>query len=128
MSTSDTIRNLMGIPTDPVPPKNKRADRAPSESTFSPSQPKSLIIKVQVPYSPLGSGAPTSTAPLMVYNKKRDFACMIRMGDNPDGYRRVCQVVRDQGIGGAKAYFAAELKSRNELVVKVGEVLATQPF
>jgi hypothetical protein len=30
--------------------------------------------------------------------------------------------------GGAKAYFAAELKSKDELVVKVSEVLAEQPF
>jgi hypothetical protein len=31
-------------------------------------------------------------------------------------------------VGGAKAYFAAELKSKDELLVKVSEVLAEQPF
>jgi hypothetical protein len=39
--------------------------------------------------------------------------------DNTAGYDRVSQVIRNQGVGGAKAYFTAEL------VVKVSEVLAT---
>jgi hypothetical protein len=33
-----------------------------------------------------------------------------------------------EGQDGAKAYFAAELKNQDELIVKVSEVLAVQPF
>lgn len=68
------------------------------------------------------------TEPLMVYNKKRDFVCMIMKHGNEAGYRRICDVIRTRGVGGMKAYFAAELKKEDELVVKVGEVLAEQPF
>jgi hypothetical protein len=31
-------------------------------------------------------------------------------------------------VGGAKVYFAAEVKNKDELLVKVLEVLAEQPF
>ncbi len=123
MSTSDTVRSALGIQTDQLPPKSQRAGQRPKPNTYSPSQPKSLIIKVQVPMS---GGIPTQ--PLMVYTKKRDFVCMIRKNDNEAGYRRICDVIRTKGVSGLKAYFAAELKTKNELVVKVGEVLAEQPF
>jgi hypothetical protein len=115
------LRRTMDIPTEPTPDRHFRAARAPKSS-----EPKRLIIKVQPPYT--GPGGPTSTGPLLIYTKKRDFVCQIIRTDNPTGYDRISQVVRNQGVGGAKAYFAAELKSANELVVKVSEVLAVQPF
>lgn len=65
---------------------------------------------------------------LLVYNKKRDFVCSIRKVDDADAYLRISQVVRERGVGGAKAYFTAELKSKEELLIKVGDVLAEQPF
>ncbi|KIM85894.1 hypothetical protein PILCRDRAFT_86645 [Piloderma croceum F 1598] len=68
------------------------------------SEPKHLVIKVHIPYT--DHGGPASTGPLLVSHK----------------------VIRNQWVGGAKAYFAAELKGADELVVKVSEVLATQPF
>ena len=64
----------------------------------------------------------------MVQNKKRDFVCHVRRQDGTTAYDRIAKVVREQGVGGAKAYFAAELDGRDRLVVKVGEVLAEQPF
>jgi hypothetical protein len=111
----------MDIPTEPTPERHFRASHAPKSS-----ESKRLIVKVQIPYT--GPGGPTSTAPLLVYTKKRDFVCQIRRMDNTAGYDRVSQVVRNQGVGGAKAYFPAELRSADELVVNVSEVLATQPF
>jgi len=121
MPMASFLRHTMDIPTEPTPERHFRASRAPKSS-----EPKRLIIKVQIPYT--GPGGPISSAPFLVYTKKRDFVCQIRRMDNTAGYDRVAQVVRNQGVGGAKAYFAAELKSADELVVKVSEVLATQPF
>lgn len=54
--------------------------------------------------------------------------CAVRRSDGPTAYDRISNVIRTRGVGGAKAYFAAELKSKDELVVKVSEVLAEQPF
>ncbi|KIK93222.1 hypothetical protein PAXRUDRAFT_829189 [Paxillus rubicundulus Ve08.2h10] len=90
---------------------------------------KSMVVKIQVPVdlltnSPLG----TSHGGLLIYNKKRDFVCTVHRGSNPTAYDAVVQTVRARGVGGAKAYFAAELKNRDELIVKVSEVLAEQPF
>ena len=80
-----------------------------------------MIIKVQVPLMP-------GFDEFMVYDKKRDFVCRIKKQDNPEAYRRVEQVVRSQGVGGAKAYFSAEMKKPDELIVKVSEVLPEQTF
>ncbi|KAH8093086.1 ankyrin repeat-containing domain protein [Cristinia sonorae] len=121
--TSDFTRRAMGIPTEPTPERNTRGSHAPKTSAY----PKSVIIKVQVPYAGPGITA-VSTGDLLIYTKKRDFVCTIEYNNNRDGHRRVSEVVRDKGLGGAKAYFAAELKSKDELVVKVDEVLAAQPF
>ena len=114
-------RQSMGIPTDPTPERHTRGPRAPKSS-----EPKSMIIKVQVPY--LGPDTPVGTGDLMVYTKKRDFVCQIKRADKPAEYDRISQVVRSQGVGSAKAYFSAELVNKDELIVKVPEVLATQPW
>jgi hypothetical protein len=121
MPLASFLRRTMDIPTEPTPERHYRAAHVPKSS-----EPKRLIIKVQIPYT--GPGGPASTGPLLVYTKKRDFVCHIRRMDSTAGYDRVSQVIRNQGVGGAKAYFAAELKGADELVVKVSEVLATQPF
>lgn len=114
-------RSAMGIPTDPIPERNSRGPRAPK----SPNS-KQMVIKVQVPYMvPTGI---VSTGDLFVYNKKRDFVCHIKRADKPAEYDRLSQVVRSEGLGGAKAYFSAELVNKDELVVKVSELLATQPW
>ncbi|TFY83377.1 hypothetical protein EWM64_g638 [Hericium alpestre] len=113
MSTADLTRNILGI----TPPQPER----PSRGTQRPiSYPKSVIIKVQVPFA--------GTSPLLVYEKKRDFVCEVKRADCPQDYDRIMQVIREKGVGGLKGYFAAELRSKDELVVKVGEILAEQPF
>ncbi|KAJ7207973.1 hypothetical protein GGX14DRAFT_455043 [Mycena pura] len=87
---------------------------------------KSIVVKVQVPFT--GYPIVRSTGNLMVYTKKRDFACSIRRSDAPDEYERISEAVRTKGVGGAKAYFAAELESKDKLVVKIAEPLAEQPW
>ncbi|KAI0798254.1 hypothetical protein C8Q75DRAFT_708684 [Abortiporus biennis] len=127
---SDMVRQMMGIPAPPTPARNTRMAHVPNPRTFSPSQPKSMIIKVQVPFAAdmPGLSAPLSTGDLLIYNKKRDFVCSVQYGDDRQAYKRISEVVRTKGVGGAKAYFPAELKSKDELVVKIDEVLAEQPF
>ena len=102
-------------PNLPTPERHFRAAHVPKSS-----EPKCLVIKVQIPYT--GPGGPANTGPLLVYTKKRDFVCHIRQMDNTAGYDHISQVIRNQGVEGAKAYFAAKL------VVNVSEFLATQPF
>ncbi|KAF7967854.1 hypothetical protein HWV62_32862, partial [Athelia sp. TMB] len=117
--TADFTRRALGIPSDPTPERNMRGPRAPKSAE---SKSKSMVIKVQVPWIAPGKNAGL-TGDLMVYNKKRDFICQIRRSDGPAEYDRISQVVRSQGVSGAKAYFAAELVKKDELVVKVSETL-----
>lgn len=129
VSMSDVTRSVMGINSDANPPRTSKAANTPNPKSYSASQPKAMIIKVQVPWGlDISAQSRPSNADLLVYNKKRDFVCSIRLVDNPDGYERISSVVRTKGVGGAKAYFAAELRGKDELVVKIDEVLAEQPF
>ena len=112
----------MGYPTSPTPSSHKRAAHTPK------SESKNLVIKVQVPFDPNSRGPAVGNGNLFLYTKKRDLVCTVRREDNPAGYDRIAQVVRTKGVGSVKAYFAAELKSKDELIVKVSEVLAEQPF
>ncbi|GBE87297.1 ankyrin [Sparassis crispa] len=126
MSTADFSRQALGIPTEPTPASHQRAARAPK---LRPEEAKAMIIKVQVPYSVLADSPSTiSRADMLVYTKKRDFVCNIKHSGNAAAYSRISQVVRSRGVGGAKAYFPAELKGKYELIIKIGEVLAEQPF
>ena len=84
--------------------------------------PKKKIIKVQLPTIPV------SNAHMMVYDAKRELLCYISRGDAPAAYDRVAELVRSKGSFGLKAYLVAELKSKDELVIKIDDVLADQPF
>ncbi|KAA1475903.1 ankyrin [Dentipellis sp. KUC8613] len=126
MPTATLNRQLLGIQADSPSPRQMRGSR--QASTY----PKSVIVKIQVPYA-LGASleyqrSSFSSMPLLVYTKKRDFVCQIRREDDAAAYDRVTRIVKEKGVGSAKGYFAAELKSVDELVVKIGELLAEQPF
>jgi hypothetical protein len=84
--------------------------------------PKKKIIKVQLP------AIPGSNSPMMVYDAKRDLLCYISRGGAPAAYDRLAELIRSKGTFGLKAYLVAELKSKDELVIKLDEVLAEQPF
>ncbi|KAH0579439.1 hypothetical protein H2248_002301 [Termitomyces sp. 'cryptogamus'] len=92
------------------------------------SEGKNMVVKVQLPYNLVMNRPEPGAGPLFVYNKKRDFVCQIRREDGAAAYDHISSVIATKGVGGAKAYFAAELKRRDELVIKVSEVLAEQPF
>ncbi|KAI0656417.1 ankyrin [Cubamyces menziesii] len=110
-----------------APKKNMfHGSKAPQ---IPPGTSKHMIVKVQVPFD-LERRQPSAAevGDLMVYDKKRTFVCRIRKMDNPAGYLRVSQAVRTRGVGGAKAYFSAELTSPDQLIIKVSEVLPEQAF
>ncbi|EMD34613.1 hypothetical protein CERSUDRAFT_67058 [Gelatoporia subvermispora B] len=118
VSNSDLIRRQLGLSFEPLsyvqPPKH-----APQ---LRPDEAKGMTIKTQIPYrpkEPLTSGC---------YGPNRNFICMIHREDDPISYDCIIEVVSSKGVYGAKAYFSAELKSDDKLVIKVGEVLAEQPF
>ncbi|KAJ6491580.1 ankyrin [Mycena vulgaris] len=123
--TADLTRQAMGYPTQSSSWSINRT-RAAHTPKHLDREAKTLVLKVQVPYT--GNPQTQSTGDLLLYTKKRDFACTIRRVDDPAEYDRISAVVRTKGVGGAKAYFAAELESKEKLVVKVSEVLAEQPW
>ena len=84
--------------------------------------PKKKIIKVQLP------AMPGSYGHMMVYDAKRELLCYIVRGNGPAAYDRLTEVIQAKGTFGLKAYLVAELKSKDELVIKIDEVLAEQPF
>lgn len=106
---------------EPLRDSHTRASHIPENADN-----KDLIIKIQVPWS--NGRQIEGDHDMLVYTKKRDLVCKIRKSDNPAGYDKIREVVRQKGPMGAKAYFAAELKGPLELVVKIAQVLAEQPF
>jgi hypothetical protein len=84
--------------------------------------PKKKIIKVQIP------AIPGSKVPIMVYDAKRELQCLILRDDGPAVFDRLTEFVRSNGTFGLKAYLAADLRSKDELVIKVDEVLGEQRF
>ncbi|KDR76284.1 hypothetical protein GALMADRAFT_247597 [Galerina marginata CBS 339.88] len=120
----EIANKVLGINT-PTPEAHRRGAHVPKRID---SESKNLIIKVQVPYDITTKGALPGGNPLLVYTKKRDFVCHLKRPDKPAAYDQLSKIIVEKGVGGGKAYFAAELKSRDELIVKVSEVLAEQPF
>ncbi|KAF8434299.1 ankyrin [Boletus edulis BED1] len=122
ISRADFTRRMLGL-MPATPPLRPGLTKNETEN-------KRMVIKIQIPFEfrnnpPIDPSAPLS---LFIYNKKRNFVCTVLRASDPDAYDTVAQVVQSRGVGGAKAYFAAELKNPDELVVKISEVLAEQPF
>ena len=65
---------------------------------------------------------------MYIYNKKRDVICNVVRADSPTAYDEVMKAIRTKSATGLKGYFSAVLQSQDELVVKVSEVLAEQPW
>ncbi|TRM63629.1 ankyrin repeat-containing domain protein [Schizophyllum amplum] len=138
--SADLMRSFLQIPAPPTPTTHRRHAHVPKSTPktksagASASGPaKNLIVKVQVPinlFSLASIGGPAAhreNGPMMLYTKKRDLVCDVLREGNGEQYDRLWKTVVDHGVGGAKAYFAAELRSREELVIKL-EPLAEQPF
>ena len=79
-----------------------------------------MVIKIQVPLA--GNGG------LFVYNKKRSFECLVDYDKNLVAYERIRKMVKEKGILGQKAFFAAELRSKDELAINVAECLPESRF
>ena len=133
MPTASFLRQAQdraeGLNTKPIPESHHRFAHIPKSLKGLKT-----VIKVQVPFEAPGVVVDPYSHPLvkngtlLVYNQRRDFVRQIERTDNPSAYDRISEVVRKQGQDGAKAYFAAALKSKDVLIVKVSEVLAVQPF
>jgi len=81
---------------------------------------RNMVLKIQLP---LRDGDM-----MLVYNKKRNFECFLDCDKNPAAYTRIKSVIREKGVLGLKAYFAAELRSKNELAINVAECLPESRF
>jgi hypothetical protein len=80
-----------------------------------------IIIKVQISKIPLNG-------PMLVYDAKRELTCHLVREDAPAEFDRLAEIIREKGTFGLKAYFPADLKSKDQLVIKIDETLAEQPF
>jgi hypothetical protein len=96
-----------------------------------------MIIKIQVPCISMPSMSPVlaksgiipiGMATFIIYDKKKEFKCTVHRKNCPSAYDKIDRMVKEKGINGGKGYFMAEWKSKEELVVKVSELLAEQPF
>ncbi|KAH7911468.1 hypothetical protein BJ138DRAFT_1150559 [Hygrophoropsis aurantiaca] len=128
-SRSDFARQCLDIPVEPgnEPRRHRNADKNAKKAKNEVN--KSMIIKVQVPVGMFDRPAlETHGQGLLVYNRKRDFVCGIEKASNPAHYDDLVGTVLRKGVKSVKAYFSAELKNRDELVIKISEVLAEQPF
>ncbi|KAG6877910.1 hypothetical protein C0993_002396 [Termitomyces sp. T159_Od127] len=121
---TEVLRNRFFGVNDTTPQTHYRSGHVPKHL----NEAKNMVVKVQLPYNLMRSKPEIGAGPLFVYTKKRDFVCRIRREDGAASYNRISNVVAEKGVGGGKAYFAAELKTKDELVIKVSEVLAEQPF
>eukprot|EP01113_Clastostelium_recurvatum_P011785 TRINITY_DN16039_c0_g1_i2.p1 TRINITY_DN16039_c0_g1~~TRINITY_DN16039_c0_g1_i2.p1 ORF type:complete len:484 (+),score=114.10 TRINITY_DN16039_c0_g1_i2:80-1531(+) len=83
---------------------------------------KAMVIKIQV-----GLLDQVGRSDMMVYNKKRDFQCMIRRADDAAVFDTIFKLIKEKGMGGLKAFFMATLHSKDSLEI-VSEVIAPQPW
>jgi hypothetical protein len=121
----------MGYPDDlPKGTTFSSEGKAPSKHKY----PKQAVIKVQLPFagpdvSPKQQAYAEKTAGnCLVYTQKGDFVCQFRPIDNRNAWKSLIKVIKTKGVGGLKAYFAADIRSEDEIVLRVSEVLTEQSF
>ena len=115
--SSGRVSTLLMIP---IASANKRGPTLINER-FEKNVPdgRNMVVKIQVP---LGEGG------LLVYNKRRNFECFVDYDKNPTAYTRIKKIIVEKGIHGLKAYFAAELRSKDELAINVAVCLPESRF
>ena len=82
---------------------------------------RNMVLRIRA--SPLGGNRR-----MLVYNKKRSFECFLEYTNNPVAYERIEKIINEKGILGEMAYFAAELRSKDELAVNVAGCLPESRF
>jgi hypothetical protein len=118
------IRGLTGRPpTKPVPSTRLSLGHFPANL---PPSGKQAIVKIHVP--PILKDPGGNCRPMLVYTQKRDFSCILQREDGQREWDRLSDVIRKQTVSALKGYFIVDIKSRDKLVVKVSEPLATQPW
>ncbi|TDL24581.1 ankyrin [Rickenella mellea] len=128
VSPAEMTRQALGMPRN-----TRSADPRPQRQPAPVENTSNMTIKAQLPLSPRIPGIPASGS-ILVYNRKRTFICNILPDHNGTAYERLTDVIRQKGVPltpggrGVKAYLQAELQDRDQLIVRVGEVLAEQPF
>ena len=131
VSTSSIVRTRLGMGY-PDPSKGKTFTSG-GKPLLKHKYPKQAVIKVQLPFagheaSPKQQADAEQRGNCLVYTKKRDFVCQFRQIDNCNAWEPLIKVIKTKGVGGLKAYFAADIRSEDEIVLKVSEVLAEQSF
>jgi hypothetical protein len=112
----DLARKVSGFPS-PVSERKHRPFQEPMTE-----YPKKKVIKVQL--SAMGS----TKGPMLVYDSKRELVCHLWRDDAPAAFDQLCELIQSRGTFGLKAYLAADLRSKDELVIKIDDVLAEQRF
>jgi hypothetical protein len=110
-------RSVSGFPSLSVSDRKHRPSQEPTTE-----YPKKKIIKVQL------SAVPSSKGPMLVYDAKHELVCQLLRDDAPAAFDQLSEFIQSHGTFGLKAYLAADLRSKDELLIKIDEVLAEQPF
>ncbi|KIJ50946.1 hypothetical protein M422DRAFT_59022 [Sphaerobolus stellatus SS14] len=118
-SQSELIRKNMGMQQPTKRPQSSTGGKWPSKRDL----PKQLVIKIQIPYPPWKGPAHVWFIP-----KREIWSARYAHKKNGSNYDTLISVIKEKGVGGAKAYFTAEMTSKDELIVKTGDVLAEQSF
>ena len=110
----------------PVKIKTVTYERPPASVLGKP-----MVVKIQIPSNP--HIMPDQNEPpifmMTVYNKTRQFSCGIMRDSQEAEYSKIEAVIREKGaLGGIKGYFTAELETYTRLRIKIGEILAEQPW
>ncbi|KAF9791862.1 hypothetical protein BJ322DRAFT_1148650 [Thelephora terrestris] len=111
VSTVSTVPSSFGLTRGPNPSGKLEANVRDG---------RNMVIKIQLP---LGN-----TGGMLVYNRKRNFECILDYDENPAAYTRLVERIKAKGILGLKAYFPAELRSKDELAINVAECLPESRF
>jgi len=78
-----------------------------------------MVLKIQVSLNDTG---------MLVYNKKRTFECFLDCDKDQVAYTKLEKIINEKGILGVKAYFAAELRSKDQLAINIAECLSESRF
>jgi hypothetical protein len=87
--------------------------------------PRNLIIKLS--RFTIAFGDLNKVSRIAIRDKHRHFMCMLSRAGNQAAYDRLYKMITE-GVGRVAIHLVAELKAPNELMIKVSEKLAEQPW
>lgn len=134
MSNSDLARRAFHPDSTVNPGVNREPVNIASQKKKSAKKNTIIKIQLEVQRGPFGPIGPAASGDMLCYNQKKSFICHISERYGKKEYQLLSKVIREKGVRvipgaeGMKAYFHADLISRDELVIFIGEVLPAQPF